>query len=130
MLIAHWMTRSPHTVLPHEKLARAMALMESARCRRLPVMEDGKMIGILTERDIRAHTGYLDSTQVDAAMTADPISITPDTSVEDAARLMLKHKIGGLPIMENGELVGIISTSDILRAFLSIVQATQQITSG
>ena len=62
-------------------------------------------------------------------MTPDPVSITPDTSVEDAARLMLKHKIGGLPIMENGELVGIISTTDILRAFLSMVQATEQITS-
>ena len=128
MLIAHWMTRSPLTVLPHEKLARAMALMESGHCRRLPVMENGKMIGILTERDIRSHLGYLDSTQVDAAMTADPVSITPQTSVEDAARLMLEHKIGGLPIMESGELVGIISTTDILRAFLSIVQATEQIT--
>ena len=106
-----------------------MALMESGHCRRLPVMEDGKMIGILTERDVRAHLGYLDSTQVDAAMTPDPVSITPQTSVEDAARLMLKHKIGGLPVMENGELVGIISTTDILRAFLSVVEATQQITS-
>jgi CBS domain-containing protein len=129
MQIAHWMTRSPLTVLPHEKLARAMALMESNHCRRLPVMENGAMIGILTERDIRAHSGYLDSTQVDAAMTSDPVSITPQTSVEDAARLMLEHKIGGLPIVGNGELVGIISTSDILRAFLSVLQATEQITS-
>src|ERR1700680_1809169 len=114
------MTRTPFTVLPHEKLAKAKQLMDSGHFRRLPVMENGKMIGILTERDLRTHSGYLASTQVDAAMTSDPMCVTPRTSVEDAARLMLEHKIGGLPVTEDGELIGIISTSDILRAFLDV----------
>ncbi len=127
MQIVNWMTRNPCTVQQHEKLAKAKALMDYGRFRRLPVMENGKMIGIITERDIRSHSGYLDSTQVDAAMTPDPMSVTPRTSVEDAVRLMLKHKIGGLPVVEDGELVGIVSTSDILRAFLGVVLATQDI---
>jgi CBS domain-containing protein len=128
--IANCMTRDPVTVSPHEKLIRAKALMDSGNFRRVPVIESGAMVGILTERDLRAHWGYLESTQVDAAMSPNPITITPDTTAEDAARLMLKHKIGGLPVVENGAVVGIVSTSDILRAFLNVVRASQEVMNG
>ncbi len=128
--IANCMTRNPVTVTPHDLLARAKALMDSGHFRRLPVMEQGKLVGMLTERDIRNHWGYLERTRVDAAMTPDPVTITPRISAEDAARLMLQHKIGGLPVVEEGELVGIVSTSDILKAFLNVVQAAQEIMSG
>jgi acetoin utilization protein AcuB len=128
--IANCMTRDPVTVTPHDLLARAKALMDSGRFRRLPVMEGGKLVGILTERDLRNHWGYLDRTRVDAAMTPEPVTITPRITAEDAARLMLQHKIGGLPVIEDGELVGIVSTSDILRAFLNVVQATQEMMNG
>ncbi len=101
--------------------------MDTGRFRRLPVVDQGKLVGILTERDIRSHLGYLESTRVNAAMTADPATITPRTTAEDAARLMLEHKIGGLPVLDNGALVGIVSTSDVLRAFLNVVQAAQEI---
>ena len=60
-------------------------------------------------------------------MTPDPITITPRVTAEDAARLMLEHKIGGLVVVDNGKLVGIVSTSDFLRALLNVVQAAQQI---
>lgn len=130
MQIANCMTPHPVTVSPRDTLARAKTKMDVGRFRRLPVVENGKLVGILTERDIRNHWGYLDSTRVDAAMTADPVTITPRISAEDAARLMLEHKIGGLPVVDNGELVGVVSTSDILRAFLCVVQATQGILSN
>jgi acetoin utilization protein AcuB len=130
MQIASCMTRDPVTVTPHDLLARAKALMDSGRFRRLPVMEGGKLVGILTERDLRNHWGYLERTRVDAAMTPEPVTITPRITAEDAARLMLQHKIGGLPVIEDGALVGIVSTSDILRAFLNVVQAAQEMMNG
>ena len=124
MEIASWMTRDPVTIGPDERLASAKTLMEAGRFRRLPVVDSGKLVGIITERDLRQHEGYLDSTRVNAAMTAKPITVPPSTSADEVARLMLKHKIGGLPIVENHTLVGIISTSDLLRALLGVIEAT------
>ncbi len=125
--IENCMTPNPVTVTPGDSLAVAKARMDTGRFRRLPVVDQGKLVGILTEREIRSHLGYLESTRVNAAMTADPATITPRTTAEDAARLMLEHKIGGLPVLDNGALVGIVSTSDVLRAFLNVVQAAQEI---
>jgi acetoin utilization protein AcuB len=127
MQIANWMTRDPVCITCRDTLARAKELMDAGRFRRLPVIENDKLVGIITERDLRQHWDYLDSTEVDAAMTPDPITITPRVTAEDVARLMLQHKIGGLPVVENGKLVGIVSTSDLLRAFLNVVQAAEHI---
>jgi acetoin utilization protein AcuB len=127
MQIANWMTRDPVCITRQDALARAKELMDAGHFRRLPVMENGKLEAIITERDLRQHWGYLAYTKVSAAMTSDPVTITPGTTAEDAARVMLQHKIGGLPVVENGKLVGIVSTSDLLRALLDVVQAAQQI---
>jgi len=94
------------------------------------VVEDGRLIGILTERDIREHTGYLRSTRVNAAMRTALITVTPYNTVEEAAQLMLKHKIGGLPIVADGKLVGMVTTSDLLKAFLVVVKATEHVMDG
>ena len=75
-------------------------------------------------------SGFLGSTRVNAAMRTALITVTPYNTVEDAARLMLKHKIGGLPIIAEGKLVGIVTTSDLLRAFLLVVAGTNQIMKG
>jgi len=127
VLIANCMTRNPVTVTPEDNLAQAKALMDSGKFRRLPVMEKGKLVAMLTERDLRTHWGYLAATKVDAAMSSNVITITTRTTAEDAARLLIQHKIGGLPVLDNGELVGIVSTTDILKAFLNVVLASQQI---
>ncbi len=127
MDITNWMTRNPVFVTPHDTLAKAKLLMDTGHFRRLPVVDNGTLEAIITERDIRQHLGYLDSTKVSAAMTPDPITITSRITAEDAARLMLQHKIGGLPVVENGKLVGIVSTSDLLRALLDVLQAVQHI---
>jgi CBS domain-containing protein len=91
------------------------------------VVDDGRLVGIVTERDLREFTGYLKSIRVNAAMRTALITITPYDTVEDAALLMLKHKIGGLPIVDDGTLVGIVTSSDLLKAFLNVVQATSEI---
>jgi CBS domain-containing protein len=126
MKIATRMTSKLITVGPHDSLAKAKALMDSGNFRHLPVLEDGRLVGILSDRDMRLHSGYLDSTRVDAAMTPDPVTITPTTTVEEAARLMLRLKISAAPVVDEGKAVGILSTSDILRAFLD-VERTQEI---
>jgi acetoin utilization protein AcuB len=127
MQIVNLMTSDPVTIHPHENLSKAKSIMDTGHFRRVPVVEDGRLVGILTERDLREYTGYLESTRVNAAMSTALVTITPYYTVEDAARLMLKHKIGGLPIVANGRLIGIVTTSDLLRAFLIVVAGTRQI---
>jgi acetoin utilization protein AcuB len=127
MQIVNLMTANPIVINADDTLANAKAVMDDGRFRRLPVVEDGKLVGIVTERDVREHAGYFRSTRVNAAMRAPVISLTPYATVEDAARLMLKHKIGGLPIVDDGKLVGIVTTSDLLKAFLVVVQAASHI---
>jgi len=89
------------------------------------VVQDGGLVGIVTDRDLRQHMGFLERTKVNAAMTEELITVTPEMTLEQAAQLMLKHKIGGLPVVEQGHLVGIITTSDILQAFLNVTGATE-----
>lgn len=131
MQIVNLMTANPIVINPDDTLANAKAIMDDGHFRRLPVVDSGRLVGIITERDIREHTGYLGSTRVNAAMRTAVVTITPYNTVEDAARLMLKHKIGGLPIVDDkGTLVGIVTTSDLLRAFLLVVAGTNQIMRG
>jgi acetoin utilization protein AcuB len=127
MQITNWMTSSPVCVSPDDTLEKAGALMAAGGFRQLPVVQDKKLVGIITDRDLRPHGGYFGSTRVDAAMTSCPLVVSPFDSAEVAARLLIKHKVGALPVVENGNVVGIISTSDLLKALLNIVQATQQI---
>jgi acetoin utilization protein AcuB len=103
--------------------------MDAGHFRRVPVVEAGRLVGILTERDLHKYSGFLEATRVNAAMRTALITVTPENTVEDAARLMLTHKIGGLPVVSSGELVGIITTTDLLRAFLIVVADTNQIMS-
>ena len=130
MQIINLMTSDPVTIGPNDTLSKAKAIMDAGRFRRVPVMDDGRLVGILTERDVREYLRSLDSTRVNAAMRTALITITPYNTVEDAARLMLKHKIGGLPIIADGKLVGIVTTSDLLRAFLIVVAGANQIMNG
>src|ERR1700675_335567 len=118
MLISTLMTYGAETVSSHDSLQTAATLMERGGFRRVPVVDGDSLVGIVTDRDIRRHVGYLDSTKITAAMTSDPKTVTPRMSVEDAARLMISHKIGGLPVVEDGKLVGILTTTDVLKAFL------------
>lgn len=127
MQIVNLMTTDPVTIGPLESLSKAKMMMDAGRFRRLPVTEDDRLVGILTERDLKQHTGALASTRVNAAMRTQLVTVTPHNTVEDAARLMLNHKIGGMPIVAAGRLVGIVTTTDLLRAFLQVVAGANQI---
>jgi acetoin utilization protein AcuB len=126
MLVSNRMTKDPATITPEDLLIQAQLKMQKGGFRRLPVISDGQLVGIITDRDMRAHAGYLDRTAVKAAMSKQPITVTPVTTVEAAAQLLLKQKIGGLPVVENSRVVGIITTSDILQAFLDVMGASEE----
>ena len=127
MRIAQLMTPNPVTVGLDVTLATVKSIMEAGKFRRVLVVEGGKLAGIVTERDLREHYGYLPSTRVTAAMRTRVITITPNHSAEDAARLMVEHKIGGMPVMDGDRIVGILTASDLLKAFVRVVTATEHI---
>jgi acetoin utilization protein AcuB len=127
MQMLHVMTRNPERIRPDDTLLKAKEMMEAGGFRRLPVVHEGRVVGILTERDLREHSGYLKSTKVDAVMRAPVITVDSKAQVEDAARLMLQKKIGGLPVVDGDKLVGVVTSSDLLRAFLNVVDATNKI---
>lgn len=118
--VGRWMTADPKTARPQEKLAALKERMREGRFRSLPVVENGELVGIVTDRDIREHAGDLDTTDAAGAMTTEVLTVTPQTSVWDAARLLSERKIGGMPVLDNEQLVGIITTSDLLRAFVAM----------
>jgi len=126
MLVGKRMSRNPETVTPEDYLATAQAKMLAGKFRRLPVVKDGKLVGMVTDRDMRQHTGFYERTKVNAAMSENLVTVTSETTLEEASKLLLKHKIGGLPVLDNGSLVGIITTSDILQAFLDVMGASEE----
>ncbi|MFQ5539945.1 MAG: CBS and ACT domain-containing protein [Candidatus Binatia bacterium] len=126
MLVGNRMTKAPVTVTSQDSLATAQNKMQTGSFRRLPVVEDGKLLGIVTDRDIREHKGFLEQTKVNAVMTEKLVTVTPEITLEEAARVLLKHKIGGLPVLEQGKLAGIITTSDIVQAFLDVMGASEE----
>jgi CBS domain-containing protein len=119
------MRRDPVTITPLDTLAAAQSLMQRASVRQLPVVEKGALIGMLSERDLRAHSGYLERTKVDAAMSEGLIVVSPKDSAARAARLLLDRKINAVPVVEDGRLVGIVSRSDLLRLLVEIVEGPQ-----
>jgi acetoin utilization protein AcuB len=124
MLVRKRMTEKPVTIGPDETLATARKLMQAGKFGRLPVVQGDALVGIVTDRDTREHGGYLDNTKVNVAMTEKPLTVTPDVTVESAAALMLRHKIGGLPVVGGGAVVGIITASDVLKAFMDVMGAS------
>ncbi len=129
--VCDWMTPNPITIDIKTTLPEAHKLMKECHIRRLPVVDHGKVVGILTQGDIREASPsdatslsifelnyLLAKLNVEKIMTRDPITIAPGATIREAAQLMLEHKIGGLPVVENEKLVGIITESDIFRVLV------------
>ena len=125
MLVSNRMTKDPITVTPDDFLINAKEKMEYGKFHRLPVMSDGRLVGIITDRDLRVHVGYLAKTKVNGAMTEKALTVKPSATLEEAAWLFLKHQIGGLPVIDNGNLVGMITSNDVLKAFLDVMGASE-----
>jgi len=125
------MTNAPDTVGPEDSLHTVLARMNRDGCRHLPVVEDERVVGIITERDVRLAVDApalgedLDRPRLDVLderiaaeiMTPDPLTVGPDDSAEAVAELLCLHKYGGVPVVEDGDLVGMLTVVDYLRHF-------------
>lgn len=123
MKVKNCMQSDPVTIMRTAMIKEAVALMEKHAIRHLPVMEDGRLVGFITENDLRQFyfPSMVEDIPVDEAMVRNPVTVTVDTSIDQAARLFHEFKIGGLPVMDNHKLVGIITASDLLSAFIEII---------
>jgi nucleotide-binding universal stress UspA family protein len=117
-LVARWMSSSPVTATPDEKLSALQAHMHEGGFRCAPVLDNGRLVGIITDRDVRGNMGRLDEVEARYAMTANPVTVEPTTPLHEAARILFEKKIDALPVLEDGLLVGVMTSTDILRAFL------------
>ena len=119
MKVKDLMTPNPTVVKPDDNVAQAATLMKQEDCGALPVVANGKLVGIITDRDIviRAIAAGKDprSTKISDVMTADPATIAPDASDDDAEKLMAKSQVRRVPVVEGGKLVGIIVTAQLAR---------------
>ncbi len=118
------MTREVVTVSPGTTIAEALEEIRTHNIRHLPVLDGTRLVGIVTDRDLRLVLGPdAASTESPVAeiMTSGPVVVDPDTPIESAAALLAEHRIGCLPVVEDGETVGILTESDLLRAFVDLM---------
>ena len=138
-----WMSAPPIVVPPTTTIAEAQRLMEQHHVRRLPVIQDGWLVGIVTWGDLRAAQPsaattlsiyewrlLLQQVTIASCMTHSPITIAPDAPVLQAARQMLTHKIGGLPVVTGERVVGVITETDLLRLLLADETRLAELTAG
>ena len=125
------MSANPETVQPDTPLRKVIDIMKVAGCRQLPVVDDaGHVVGIVTDRDLRLamnspmvdrdrpfDESVVASATTESCMTPDPITVTSDTPAYRAAEILSTYKFGSLPVVDNGELVGIITVTDFLDRF-------------
>ena len=137
MIIASRMTRNPVTASPDMSVGEASELMKREKVHRLPVLDrDKKLVGVITEKDvlhaspspatslsIHEMAYLLSKLKVKDLMTKNVVTITENTTVEEAARLMVDQDLSCLPVLKNGKLVGIVSKSDMFRILLELFGA-------
>jgi CBS domain-containing protein/nucleotide-binding universal stress UspA family protein len=113
--------RAPITIRQDQTLAEAAELMEREAVHQLPVVEDGRLIAIVTQRDMQGHIGYFERTKVDAVMTRAPVTVQPGDRPEDAARILLDRAFNALPVVDGERLVGMVSRTDLLRLLVQLL---------
>ena len=140
MLVRERMSTQPVTITADVPITEALRIMRQNQVRRLPVLdENGALIGIVSEKDLLYASpspatslsiyemhDMLSRLRVTELMTPDPVTVTPDLLLEEAALIMADSKIGGLPVVKDGDLVGIITETDIFKVFLELLGARQE----
>jgi len=134
MLVREWMTKDPQTVSATTPVMEAMQRLREGGFRRLPVVREGRLVGIVTDRDLKEATPskattlsiyelnyLLSKLLVKDVMVASVITVGPDDPIERAALLMEEHRVSGLPVIEDGHLIGILTITDLLRAFVAFL---------
>ncbi len=133
MLVKGWMTTDVITIDEDTSVMKASQIMKENGVRRLPVMRDGQLVGIVSDRDLKeaspskattldVHELYylLSELKVKDIMTKEVVTISPDDTVELAAVKMLEHRVTGLPVVHEGRLVGILTMNDVFKVLIAI----------
>ncbi len=134
MFVRDYMAANPVMVAPEDTLGKALELMKEHSIRRLPVMAKGKLVGLVTENDLMKaypssatslsvwEVNYLfPKIKIKDIMTKDIYTVTPDTVLEEAALIMQENNISTLPVLKDNQLVGIITESDLFKAFIDVL---------
>ena len=143
LLVRDWMTRNLVTLSPEASVAEALTLCRERRIRHIPILEEGRLVGIVSDRDLRdaspalgdaERASALQETRIGDVMTREVITADPQDSIENAAQEMYEHKIQSLPVIaeepvvdeasavaEEEEVLGIITSSDVMRALIMLV---------
>jgi acetoin utilization protein AcuB len=134
MLVKNWMSKNVVTVDEDDSMQGAMKLMKQHNIRTLPVLKGGKLVGVLTDRDLKRASAsdattldvhellYLISKiKVKTIMTKNPVSVPPDLTVEETAEVLLNNRISGAPVVDGtGKVVGVITQTDLFRVLISL----------
>jgi len=139
MLVKRRMSQPVITVPPDMSVPDCLKLMQREHIRRTPVVEDGRLVGIVSDKDL-LNASPSDATSLSVweitylvnkiklrdVMTKDVLTIQEDMPIEEAARIMVDNKVGGLPVMNNGDLVGLITETDLFKVLLELMGARDQ----
>jgi acetoin utilization protein AcuB len=132
LLVKDSMTREVVVLSPQTTAAEALALCRERRIRHLPVLGEGRLVGIVSDRDLRSaapalgdpeRASALEKIRASDVMTRDVVTARPDDPIEEAANRMRERRIGCLPVVEDGALVGILTSSDVMEALVHLVGA-------
>lgn len=135
--VRDFMTKDPVIIREDDLLRPAVEIVMVRRMRHLPVLDaSGRLVGIVTDRDIQKtlpsplsaaapeeYEALLETTPISRIMTKDVVTVGPDDLAAEAVETLLADRIDGLPVLENGRLVGIFTVRDALRAFLGLLRA-------
>jgi acetoin utilization protein AcuB len=133
MLVKTWMSTEVIAVDAADAMKDANRLLREHKIRMLPVLENGDLVGVITDRDLKRASAsdanaldvyellyLLSKIRVREIMTRDPVTVPPDFTVEETAEILLRHKISGVPVVAAGAVVGVITQSDIFRALIRL----------
>ncbi|HMK37336.1 MAG TPA: CBS and ACT domain-containing protein [Desulfomonilaceae bacterium] len=133
MLVKYWMKKDVITIDVNDSMHQAISQMKQHKISMLPVVKNGKVVGVLTDRDVKRASAsdatsleiheliyLLSQIQIKEIMTTKPVIVPPNYTLEETAAVLLKNNISGVPVLDGDHLVGIITESDLFRAFISM----------
>jgi acetoin utilization protein AcuB len=139
MRVCEWMTEPVISIKPEDSLQDAEALMRQYRIRHLPVVQRGALVGIVSDRDIQSALPspatalsvgeirfYLASLHVVHVMTRQVVTVTPHTFLAEAVRLLCQRRLGALPVLDQGAVVGILTTTDLMKSLRVLLQEEEK----
>jgi acetoin utilization protein AcuB len=136
MKAREWMTSDPKVVNEDDVVKKAVMLVVENRIRHLPVVRGGSLVGIVSDRDLKRgmpsvvagatpeeYQAFMEETPIEHMMTTDPITCSPDAELVDLVRSFCQHKVGAIPVVEGERVVGIVTQTDMMQAFLAVLES-------